>query len=109
MSIEFRIARKSDAEGILAIYAPYCESTCVSFEVVAPTLDEMRERIQHILPTHPWLVAEISGNIAGYVYANRHRERAVYRWSIDVAVYIGPEHQRKGLGRALYAALFSIL
>ena len=37
----------------------------------------------------PWLVAEMDGRIAGYVYASRHHERAAYRWSVDVAVYIG--------------------
>jgi len=35
MAAHIRFAQLTDAAGILAIYAPYCESTCVSFEIVA--------------------------------------------------------------------------
>jgi phosphinothricin acetyltransferase len=109
MAAQIRFAQPLDAAGILAIYAPYCESTTVSFEVVAPSLDEMQQRITRISPNYPWLVAEVDGQIAGYVYASRHRERAAYRWAVDVAVYIAPQYQRCGVGRALYRTLFELL
>jgi len=109
MAAHIRFAEPTNAAGILAIYAPYCESTCVSFEVVAPTLAQMQDRISRITGDYPWLVGEIDGQIAGYVYASRHHERAAYRWSVDVAVYVAPEQQRRGVGRTLYETLFSIL
>jgi phosphinothricin acetyltransferase len=108
MPIELRIATPDDAPGICAIYAPYCTSTVVSFEVAAPSEHEMRARIERLLPKYPWLVAVADGAVAGYVYASQHRERAGYRWVADVAIYIAPSHQRTGLGRALYTALFPI-
>src|SRR4051794_5918466 len=109
MTVVIRVVQRADAAGILKIYAPYCESTRVSFEVVPPTLEEMRERIARITATYPWLVAEESGRILGYVYATRLRERAAYQWAVEVAVYISPDYQRRGLAQALYASLFSIL
>jgi phosphinothricin acetyltransferase len=109
MAVALRIATPADAAGILSIYAPYCHSTPVSFEIVAPSEQEMRARIERIIDRYPWLVAEIDGDIAGYVYASQHRERAGYRWAVDVAVYVGREHHRSGLGRALYVSLFDIL
>lgn len=109
MTIRFRIAQPDDAAGILAIYAPYCESSHVSFETVAPSIDEMRERIVRITAKLPWLIAASDGSVAGYVYASQHRERAAYRWAVDVAVYVAPEHRRQRLGQALYTSLFSIL
>ena len=109
MAAQIRFAQLSDAPGIQAIYAPYCASTTVSFEVVAPGVEEMQQRIARISPDYPWLVAEIDGQIAGYVYASRHRERAAYRWAVDVAVYIAPQFQRSGVGRALYQTLFLLL
>ena len=45
----------------------------------------------------------------GYAYASRHRERAGYRWSVDISVYVDREWQRRGVGRALYAELLPIL
>jgi L-amino acid N-acyltransferase YncA len=109
MNVNFRIAVPTDAADMLSIYAPFCEATYVSFEIVPPSAAEMRGRIVRILPNYPWLVGEIDGKLTGYVYAAQHRERAGYRWAVDVAVYIAAEHRRKGLGRALYSTLFEIL
>jgi L-amino acid N-acyltransferase YncA len=109
MSIKIRFAEADDAAGILAVYGPYCDGTVISFENAAPTVEQMRERIERITKQHPWLVCEIDGEIAGYVYACPHRERAAYRWAVDVAVYIAPQHQRRGIGQALYSVLLQIL
>lgn len=109
MAITLRLASLDDAASILAIYAPYCASTNVTFEVVPPTIDQMRERISRIMDEYPWLVGELDGKVVGYVYASRFRERAAYRWTAEVAAYVAPEMQRRGLGRALYTTLFSIL
>lgn len=109
MSVTLRLASVDDAAEILAIYAPYCASTNVTFEVIPPTLEQMRDRIARITDEYPWLVAEIDGRVAGYVYASRFRERAAYRWTAEVAAYVAPSVQRRGLGRALYSTLISIL
>ena len=109
MTITIRFARPDDAAGVLAIYGPYCDSTTVSFEIAAPTTAQMSERIQRIMVQHPWVVAEIDGEVAGYVYASQHRERAAYRWMVDVAVYVSPAHRRRNLGKALYSCLFEVL
>ena len=109
MTVDIRLAQESDAAGIHAIYAPYCESSNVTFEIVAPSVEQIRERLMRIIAAYPWLVAEIDGRVAGYVYGTQLRERAAYRWSVEVAVYVAMNEQRRGLGRALYASLFSIL
>jgi phosphinothricin acetyltransferase len=109
MSIVIRFAEPDDAAGIVAIYGPYCDGSVVSFELAAPTIEQMRERIERIMKHFPWLVCEIDGEVAGYVYACPHRERAAYRWAVDVAVYIAPKHHRRGIGQALYCVLFEIL
>jgi L-amino acid N-acyltransferase YncA len=69
----------------------------------------MRRRIVTVLPQYPWLVCESSETLLGYVYATTHRERAAYRWSVDVAAYVRADAQRRGIARALYTALFEIL
>jgi phosphinothricin acetyltransferase len=109
MSATIRLARQSDAAAIAAIYAPYCESTPVSFETSAPSAEEVAARIQNITEHWPWLVLDDDGSIAGYAYAGRHRERAAYRWAVDTAVYVSEPYHRRGVGRALYATLFNVL
>jgi phosphinothricin acetyltransferase len=109
MTTTIRFAQPDDAASVLAIYGPYCDSTVVSFEIAAPTATQMSERIERITARFPWLVCEMDGEVVGYVYASQHRERAAYRWMVDVAVYVAPAHRRRNLGKALYAALFEIL
>ncbi len=69
----------------------------------------MAARIRDTTRAYPWLVAEVDGQMAGYAYASKHRERAAYRWAVDVAVYVDPARQRCGIGRALYEALLDRL
>ena len=104
-----RMAGQPDAAGIRAIYAPFCDNTTISFEAHAPSLEEMTARVRKITEQFPWLVCVRDGEVLGYAYACPHRERAAYRWSVDVAVYVDARSQRLGVGRALYTALFQIL
>lgn len=103
------MATVQDAAAIRAIYAPFCENTTVSFEMRAPSFEEMEARIRKITEQFPWLVCERDGELLGYGYAGPHRERSAYRWSVDVGVYVEARCRRLGLGRAIYTALFRIL
>jgi phosphinothricin acetyltransferase len=98
-----------DAAACAAIYAPHVSDGVVSFEEQAPGAEELAARIERVSATHPWLVAERGGEVVGYAYAWPHRERASYRWSVDVSVYVAAAAQRQGLGRCLYEELFQRL
>lgn len=104
-----RLARPTDAAGILAIYSPYIASTSFTFETEVPSEDDFTDRITSYLANWPWLVCEVDGQIAGYAYASRYRERVAYQWSAECSVYVQDDHHRSGIARALYTALFSIL
>lgn len=109
MSFAIRFAEPRDAAAVRAIYAPFCDGTAVSFESAPPSVEQIAERIETLSSTYPWLVAEIGGQVAGYVYACAHRERAAYRWAVDVTVYVNANHHRRGIGRALYTSLLAML
>ena len=98
-----------DAAACAAIYRPYVTASAASFEERAPSAEELGARIERTARTHPWLVLEDGGRVVGYAYASQHRTRAAYRWAADVAVYVDPEHQRRGAGRRLYTALLELL
>ena len=109
MSPVIRVATLDDAQRIAEIYAPAVVERVTSFELVAPGAEEMRSRLTRVLAHYPWLVYELDDKVVGYAYASTHNERAAYRWSVDVAVYVGSEVHRRGVGTALYASLFEIL
>ena len=106
---DIRLATGADTEGVLAIYAPIVRDTAISFELVPPTVEQMRERIVSTLDRLPWLVAEEVQQVIGYAYASRYRERAAYQWSIEVSAYVRDDARRTGVARSLYQALLGIL
>lgn len=104
-----RPARDDDGAAVAAIYAPYVRDTAVSFEVEPPTAVVMADRICGTLDTHPWLVAEREGVVVGFAYAGKHSQRAAYRWTVDVTIYVRGSERRNGVGRRLYQALLATL
>ena len=109
MTRYIRLASSHDAPMLHAIYVPFVINTPVSFELVPPTEQEMSQRIEQILQTHPWLVCEEQGELLGYAYASQHRTRQAYQWSVDVSAYVHERWRGKGVGKALYTSLFALL
>ena len=109
MSPIIRVATAADAPAIANVYAPAVLAHATSFETIAPEPEEIASRITRVLRQYPWLVCESAGEVIGYAYATAHRERAAYRWSVDVSAYVSDRVHRRGIGTALYASLFDIL
>lgn len=105
-----RLACTDDAAAIATIYAPYVTETFVSFEEVAPTPREMAKRITGDgRGLHPWLVADQDGDILGFASSSPFRTRPSYRWTVETGVYLAPEAQGRGLGRALMERMLDLL
>jgi len=108
--MNIRVAKPDDAEAVAAIYAPVVLTTFISFETDPPGSQEMERRIAATLSSLPWLVCvDGRGEVEGYAYASRHRERAAYQWSVDTTVYVRADRRQRGVGTLLYTALLPIL
>ena len=94
---------------MLDIYAPFILNSGITQETEVPSAEEFQNRVTANLEERPWLVCEISGKIAGYAYAGKHRERKGYQWCTEPSVYIAEEFNGHGVANALYTALFAIL
>ncbi|MBV8949901.1 MAG: N-acetyltransferase [Actinobacteria bacterium] len=104
-----RLARVDDAAAVQRIYAPVVETTAISFEAEAPSVDEMRRRMEDVAPEYPWLVKERDGRVVGYAYGHAFSERAAYRWAVESSIHVDAGEQGRGTGRALYGALLRVL
>jgi phosphinothricin acetyltransferase len=109
-AIEIRPARRSDLEGIDAIYGHYVRTTAHSFELVPPSPEErLRWFNEHGLPgRHRILVATADG-VIGFASSSRYRPRGAYDSSVETSVYVAPSWRGRGVGLRLYAALFEAL
>ncbi len=106
VEIELRKAGPDDIPAITAIYRPAVISGTASFELEPPTEAEMGRRYEAITGAgFPYFVAVRHGKVAGYGYANAFRPRPAYRFSVENSIYVAPDHQSQGIGRALLAAL----
>ena len=106
-----RTVLDKDITAIVDIYNYYIEETIATFEEQAITRGDMQSRIAKVSGDNlPWLVAEdASGQVVGYAYACKWRERFAYRFSVEVTVYLCVNHAKQGLGTQLYTALFTEL
>lgn len=104
-----RLAQPADAEAILTIYAPYIRDTSLTFETEVPDNENFANRIRQYTTDFPWLVYEIGGQIAGYAYASRYRERVSYQWSVECSVYVDTDYFGKAIATRLYNKLFELL
>ena len=104
-----RIAQPSDIPAMLKIYEYFVQKTAVSFEYETPTEAEFLGRMQSHMAQYAWLVREENGTVLGYAYAGRAFERAAYAWCAEISCYLDASVRRKGIGRALYTEIESIL
>ena len=106
--LTLRLATAADAAAILAVYAPYID-TAISFEGTVPTLDVFQARLAAIMDPYPCLVCEEKGQVVGYAYASAFGQRAAYQWTAVLSIYLMPQAQGRGIGKALYRALIELL
>ncbi|AEV28110.1 sortase-like acyltransferase [Sphaerochaeta pleomorpha str. Grapes] len=104
-----RLVRDSDAQEILAIYAPYIKETAITFEYEIPSLSAFKHRIKEISTDYPYLVYLSDNKITGYAYAHRYRERMAYQWNAELSVYVHPLYLHQGIGKELYGTLIELV
>jgi len=101
-----RPASAADLAAIQSIYAHHVLHGTASFEETPPTVQEMRGRYDDMVSRGlPYLVAEEAGEVHGYGYCSLYRTRSAYRFTLEDSVYVREGQHRKGIGRAILAAL----
>ena len=53
----------------------------------------------------PYIKAVEKGEILGYAYAGKFKNRKAYDWSVEVTVYVKKDSRRAGVGSLLYKEL----
>lgn len=111
MSTQIRPAESADAAPLTEIYDHYVRHTAITFDVEPWTLAQRAEWLRAFSPTgrHRIVVAEESGRVLGWACTRRFREKAAYDTTVESSIYLAPDAVGRGVGSALYGALFDAL
>lgn len=108
MPLTIRPSTPDDLSAIAAIYAHAVLHGTASFETEAPSSEEMEKRREAVLAAgFSYFVAESGSKVVGYAYAGKYHARAAYRFTVENSIYIAPESQGKGVGKALLTRLIA--
>ena len=110
-AVSVRAARIDDLPRLTEIYNHYIVHTPITFDLAPYTVEQRREWFGkfHDHGRHRLLVADAAGDVAGFAGTAQFRTKAAYDTTVEVTVYCAPESIGRGIGSALYTALFDAL
>lgn len=103
-----RGAVESDVVDIARIYNHAIKHTTATFDTDAKTLDDRLAWFRERADSYPVIVATVGGKVAGWAEIKPVGTRKAYRYTVENAIYVGPEYQGRGIGSALLARLIKI-
>lgn len=104
----FSIATKEDVKGILTIYNDAILNTSATFDTKIKTLEEMEVWFDNHSELYPVIVSKENEEVTGYCSLTQFKEKDAYKHTVELSVYIHPEHRRKGLARKLMEEILVI-
>jgi L-amino acid N-acyltransferase YncA len=104
-----RFVAPEDAARICDIYNHFVQHTTITFEEQPVAPEQMRQRIVETVPALPWLVWVEEGQLQGFCYARKWKQRSAYRYSVETTIYLRAGSIRRGIGTQLYGALMDDL
>ena len=108
--LRVRLASLDDAEATRAIYNLEVETSVVTFDLRARSLDEQRQWLSDRSGAHAVIVAEdaATGDVVGFASLSPWRSRAAYKTSVEDSVYVHRDHQGRGIGALLLRELLDV-
>ena len=99
--LTIRPARAADAEPIGLIYNHYVRTSTATFDIVERSAIDQEAWLSDHGDLHPALVAESGGEVVGWGSLSPWGTRHAYRQSVEISVYVAPDHVGAGVGPAL--------
>ena len=100
--MKIRKAGIQDLERLLEIYNYEVLYGISTLDLTEKTLEERKQWFEgHNVANHPLYVAEVEGQVAGYVCLSSYREKEAYYSTVELSVYVDVNYRRKGIASKL--------
>lgn len=102
--MQIRKAEQRDLPALLDIYNYEVVNGTATFDKTPQTLAQRQVWFDaHNIENHPLYVAVCENEVAGYVSLSAYREKEAYRSTVELSVYVHPDHRGKGIAAAMLA------
>ena len=106
--MDIRPARREDVPELLDIYNYEVINGAATLDLNTRTLEEWEKWYNaHNRDNHPLIVGVEDGEITGYA-SLEYRQKEAYKTTVELSIYVSPNHRKKGVGRALMAHILEI-
>ena len=109
--MQIRPATSEDCEALLALRNHYIAGSFAVFDEDPLTPEYVSAWIESFTLSgpHRLLVAAAEGQLLGFASSQAYRAHQAFRRTVETSIYTAPGQARKGIGSALYTALFTSL
>lgn len=97
-----RSAVREDLSSIQDILNHEIANGAAHFGLRPEELESIESEFETAFGRYPWHVAESEGVVLGFARASAWKSRGAYARTAEVGIYVRPEAQGRGVGRALY-------
>ncbi|HTX17774.1 MAG TPA: GNAT family N-acetyltransferase [Bacteroidota bacterium] len=107
MNIRIRPATITDLAAITEIYNEAILTSTATFDTEPKSPSERQSWFDSHDASHPILVAEVDGKVAGWASLSKWSDRRAYDRTAETSFYVGSRFRGKGIGRKLKEAIIA--
>lgn len=107
--LHIRRAEERDLPALMEIYNYEVVNGVATLDLHPKDLADRKRWLEaHNVENHPLIVCLRDGVVAGYASLSPYREKEAYRSTVELSVYVHPDHRRRGVAMALMEAILTL-
>jgi phosphinothricin acetyltransferase len=109
--LQVRLAQAGDAQALMDLRNHYVATSSATFDELPMTIDSTVAWMARFEDRGPYrlLVAVQANRLLGFASSQRYRDHPAFDKTVETSVYVNAGVAAKGVGSALYSALFEHL